>query len=117
MDSLYLPSSSTPQVNVHPLVMFSLLNHHARREQGTRVIGALLGSVDKQTGTVEVTDAFGVFHTVKEDEVRLKRWRAAPAHPSTLTKTTHAPPAPLAPSRRSWCASRRCRTCTSSTGA
>ena len=128
MDGLYLPSQSQPQVHVHPLVIFSLLNHHARREAGNRVIGALLGSVDKSSGVVEVTDAFGVYHKlIEEVEVRghgaciggapCARRPLPPPHPS-LPLAPHLPPPPLHHFRcapRSLCASRRCRSCTSCT--
>ena len=102
MESIYLPSPNAPQVNVHPLVIFSLLNHHARREAGTRVIGALLGSVDRSSGVVEVTDAFGVYHILKEDEVRGGArpglaW-APPAAPGCALAPALGPPAPCAPS-------------------
>ena len=101
MESIYLPSPNAPQVNVHPLVIFSLLNHHARREAGTRVIGALLGPVDRSSGVVEVTDAFGVYHILKEDEVRGGArpglaW-APPAAPGCALAPALGPPAPYAP--------------------
>ena len=57
---------------MHPLVLLSILDHHIRREGSQdRVIGALLGTV--ANGVVEVTDAFGVHHSLKgrdSDEVR-----------------------------------------------
>jgi len=59
---LDIPSFVSPVINIHPLPLFSLLSHHVRREQGQdRVRGALLGTVDKLTGVIEITDAFGVY--------------------------------------------------------
>ena len=58
-------------VKVHPIVVFSVLDHYIRRQEGQeRVIGTLLGSVDAATGVVEVTNAYAVPHTeTKEGEV------------------------------------------------
>ena len=73
MDScnLDLPNLHTPVVNVHPLPLFTLLNHHGRREPGQdRVRGGLLGTVDKLTGVIEITDAFGVYFTLRGNKVR-----------------------------------------------
>ena len=84
--------SNAAVVNVRPLVPFSILDHHIRRDANQdRVIGAsllactcaarrtsltplssagaLLGNV--VGGIVDVTDAFGVYHTKRgEEEVR-----------------------------------------------
>jgi len=61
MDPIYLEGSGAALVNVHPLPIFSILDHHGRRDAGQeRVLGALLGHV--HNGVVEVTDAFGVYH-------------------------------------------------------
>jgi translation initiation factor 3 subunit F len=71
MEPIYdLASAASSVVNVHPLVLFTILDHHIRREAGQdRVIGALLGT--NTGGTVEITDAFGVYHTKRgEEEVR-----------------------------------------------
>lgn len=74
MDTLYLDTPSaqgSTSVNVHPLVLLSILDHHIRRDGSQdRVIGALLGTVGAG-GVVEVTDAFGVHHSLRVgDEVR-----------------------------------------------
>lgn len=75
MDPLYLAQAENAQaqaVNVHPLVLFSVLDHHIRRDAAQdRVIGALLGTVTG--GQVHVTDAFGVYHTKRGEEEVLVR--------------------------------------------
>lgn len=55
-------------VKIHPVVLFSILDHYIRRnEDQPRVIGALLG-VRTATG-VEVKNCFPVPHTEKDDVV------------------------------------------------
>lgn len=59
-------------VNIRPLVPFSILDHHIRRDASQdRVIGALLGTV--VNGGVDITDAFGVYHTKRGEEEVLVR--------------------------------------------
>ena len=60
--------AATVGVKVHPIVVFSILDHFTRRQEGQdRVIGTLLGT---RTGNiVEVTNCFAVPHTEKEGEV------------------------------------------------
>ena len=66
-------SSIFSQVQVHPLVLMSILDHHIRREaSGAKVIGALLGTVSAG-GVVEVTNAFGIFHEAKVEEIIVRR--------------------------------------------
>jgi len=53
---------------VHPVVLFSVIDAYERRnEDAKRVIGTLLGSVEK--GVVEVTNCFAVPHNESDDEV------------------------------------------------
>mmetsp|Transcript_1292 Transcript_1292/g.1541 ORF Transcript_1292/g.1541 Transcript_1292/m.1541 type:complete len:289 (+) Transcript_1292:89-955(+) len=54
------------EVSVHPVVLFSVLDHYMRRnERQERVIGALLG---KRVGkTVDITNCFSVPHMEKVD--------------------------------------------------
>lgn len=65
-------AAAAPQVmprviKVHPIVVFSVLDHHTRRQEGQeRVIGTLLGT-NNGKGVIEVTNAFAVPHTEKED--------------------------------------------------
>eukprot|EP00629_Pelagomonadales_sp_RCC1024_P001012 CAMPEP_0119277336 /NCGR_PEP_ID=MMETSP1329-20130426/16920_1 /TAXON_ID=114041 /ORGANISM="Genus nov. species nov., Strain RCC1024" /LENGTH=291 /DNA_ID=CAMNT_0007277801 /DNA_START=218 /DNA_END=1090 /DNA_ORIENTATION=- len=57
-------------VKIHPIVVFSVLDHYIRRQEGQeRVIGTLLGSFDPETGVVEVTNAYAVPHTETGGEV------------------------------------------------
>ncbi|XP_023646901.1 eukaryotic translation initiation factor 3 subunit F [Paramormyrops kingsleyae] len=57
-----------PVVKIHPVVLASIADSYERRNEGaSRVIGTLLGTVDKHT--VEVTNCFSVPHNESEDEV------------------------------------------------
>lgn len=61
-------------MKVHPAVLFSILDHFIRRNEGQkRVIGTLLGMVDDISGVVEVTNCFAVTHSDKQDEVFLDK--------------------------------------------
>jgi len=67
-NTLFINSSSqggkVHLVKVHPLVLFNVTDHYARRELGLpRVIGALLGQYSD--GVVNITNSFAVTH--KED--------------------------------------------------
>ena len=54
---------------MHPIVIFSVLDHYTRRQEGQeRVIGTLLGTKDA-FGNVEVTNCFAVPHTENAGEV------------------------------------------------
>ncbi|KAJ8977255.1 hypothetical protein NQ317_003956 [Molorchus minor] len=56
------------QVKVHPVVLFQVVDAYERRNADShRVIGTLLGSVDK--GIVEVTNCFCVPHKEYDDQV------------------------------------------------
>ena len=58
------------KVFIHPVVLFSIVDGFERRsEDAKRVIGTLLGSVDKTS--VEIRSCFGVPHNESEDEVKL----------------------------------------------
>jgi len=67
---LYLDSSSQLQVKVHPVVVFSILDHFLRRnDEDDLVVGTLLGTnVD---GVVEIKNCFPVPYNVTEDQVGL----------------------------------------------
>ncbi|XP_078394294.1 eukaryotic translation initiation factor 3 subunit F [Cetorhinus maximus] len=57
-----------PLLRIHPVVLCSIADSSERRnEEAKRVIGTLLGTVDKQT--VEITNCFSVPHNESEDEV------------------------------------------------
>jgi translation initiation factor 3 subunit F len=58
------------KVNVHPLVLLHVLDHHTRRQEASgRVIGTLLGRRDGKK--VEVTNCFAVPHAERGDEVAI----------------------------------------------
>ncbi|MEE6491587.1 hypothetical protein FKM82_016274, partial [Ascaphus truei] len=55
-------------VKLHPVVLASIVDSYERRNEGAaRVIGTLLGTVDKHC--VDVTNCFSVPHNESEDEV------------------------------------------------
>ncbi|KAF7689837.1 eukaryotic translation initiation factor 3 subunit F [Silurus meridionalis] len=57
-----------PLVKIHPVVLASIADSYERRNEGAvRVIGTLLGTIDKHS--VEVTNCFSVPHNESEDEV------------------------------------------------
>ncbi|XP_022785066.1 eukaryotic translation initiation factor 3 subunit F-like [Stylophora pistillata] len=59
------------KVFVHPVVLFSIVDGFERRsEDAKRVIGTLLGTVDKTS--VEIRSSFGVPHNESEDEVAVE---------------------------------------------
>jgi len=67
--SLFL--ASTPRYHVHPLVIFSILDHYHRRNVGQqRVVGTLLGSVEGNV--IEVKQAFPVPHQEEEDSATIE---------------------------------------------
>mmetsp|Transcript_2902 Transcript_2902/g.4504 ORF Transcript_2902/g.4504 Transcript_2902/m.4504 type:complete len:286 (-) Transcript_2902:213-1070(-) len=67
-DNLYLDTgSSVKSMKVHPVVLFSILDHHTRRKSDQkRVIGTLLGH--EENGVVHVRNCFPVPHTESEEE-------------------------------------------------
>jgi len=57
---------------VHPVVVFSILDHYKRRSaEQKRVVGSLLGSVNEATGIVTIASSFPVPHVENEDQVVL----------------------------------------------
>ncbi|KAA0722536.1 Eukaryotic translation initiation factor 3 subunit F [Triplophysa tibetana] len=57
-----------PVVKIHPVVLASIVDSYERRNEGaSRVIGTLLGTIEKHS--VEVTNCFSVPHNESEDEV------------------------------------------------
>ena len=72
-DTLFIADGASKQVKIHPAVLFSVLDHYIRRNEGQkRVIGTLLGFVE-DNGHVEVTNCFAVQHSDKADEVFLDK--------------------------------------------
>ena len=67
-EQLLLATEAVQKVQVHPLVIFQILDRYLRRSEGQeRVIGTLLGNVD--AGVVEITNSYAVPHLEKGDEV------------------------------------------------
>jgi translation initiation factor 3 subunit F len=63
-----MATTRAKKVLIHPVVLFSIVDSFERRnEEAKRVIGTLLGVVDK--GVVEVKSCFGVPHNESADEV------------------------------------------------
>ncbi|KAK0145675.1 Eukaryotic translation initiation factor 3 subunit F [Merluccius polli] len=57
-----------PAVKIHPVVLASIGDSYERRNEGaSRVIGTLLGTIEKHS--VEITNCFSVPHNESEDEV------------------------------------------------
>jgi translation initiation factor 3 subunit F len=64
----HLHAPGETEVEVHPVVLFSIADHYSRREEGQgRVIGTLLGTVRGKK--VEVCSCFPVPHTHTEEQV------------------------------------------------
>lgn len=56
-------------VTVHPVALFSILDHYLRRtDTQERVIGTLLGT-RSDNGEIEVRSAFAVLHSETEEQV------------------------------------------------
>ena len=65
-DALFLKTGARASVSLHPGVLFSVLEHNMRRDEGQkRVIGTLLGVEDD--GVVEITNCFPVPHKEMAD--------------------------------------------------
>nr|XP_056704531.1 eukaryotic translation initiation factor 3 subunit F [Euleptes europaea] len=66
--ALSAPFPGGRAVRLHPVVVASVVDSFERRNEGAgRVIGTLLGTIDKHS--VEVTNCFSVPHNESEDEV------------------------------------------------
>jgi translation initiation factor 3 subunit F len=58
-------------VTVHPVALFSILDHYLRRkDEQARVIGTLLGAVS-DSGEVEVRSSYAVPHSESEQQVAI----------------------------------------------
>lgn len=68
---LFLDGKDHLQAEVHPVTLFSILDHFIRRTDGQeRVIGTLLGHVTP-AGNVEVTNCFPVPHSETEETMAI----------------------------------------------
>ena len=82
-------SRSLSSVSVHPVALFSILDHYLRRRADTpnaRVIGTLLGT--RTENEVEIRTAFAVPHDESEDQVSVE----IEYHKSMLELHTRANP-------------------------
>ncbi|RHY22499.1 hypothetical protein DYB25_003451 [Aphanomyces astaci] len=69
-NSLVLNTEGVSLVNIHPVVVFQILDRYLRRaEDQERIIGTLLGVVDSEHGVVTVSNSFPVPHLEKGDDV------------------------------------------------
>ena len=69
-DRTLLHDPAAPRVNVEPVVLFNIVDHFSRRDQGQDfVVGTLLGTEDN--GVVTVSSCFPVPHTEVEDQIAL----------------------------------------------
>jgi len=74
METLFLQTGTTLTVKLHPVVLFSIVDHYVRRSEGqARVIGTLLGTV--HNGVVDVRNCFPVPHVEKSDETVAVRYQ------------------------------------------
>ena len=69
-------NNPSTRVEVHPLVLLSILDHHTRRQESSgRVIGTLLGRKTTGegggSGKMEITNCFAVPHAERGDEVAI----------------------------------------------
>jgi hypothetical protein len=55
------------RVKVHPVVIFSILDHYIRRNEGYRVIGTLTGNMND--GIIEIKNCYPVPHTEGEQVI------------------------------------------------
>ena len=66
---LFLPRRTPSSVTVHPVALFSILDHYLRRTDAQeRVIGTLLGT-RSDTGEIDVRSSFPVLHSETSEQV------------------------------------------------
>lgn len=64
--------TTTPTYRVHPLVIFSILDHYQRRNDGqSRVVGTLLGQ-QLEGNVIEIKQAFPVPHEEEEESATIQ---------------------------------------------
>ncbi|KAF7981685.1 hypothetical protein HWV62_32242 [Athelia sp. TMB] len=65
-----LPGRAPTSITIHPVALFSILDHYLRRKSDQpRVIGTLLGVRSESDSTVEVRSAFAVLHSETSEQV------------------------------------------------
>ena len=71
VDSISVSRTEIPSVTVHPVALFSILDHYLRRkDEQARVIGTLLGTVS-DSGEVEIRSSYAVPHSESEQQVAI----------------------------------------------
>jgi len=69
-----LSSTGSIVYKLHPVVVFSILDHYKRRKElGSRVVGTLLGEPDVPNNTVYITNCFPVQHKEGENELHYEK--------------------------------------------
>ena len=69
-DHTLLYEADSASCNVEPVVLFSIVDHYSRRDEGQDfVIGTLLGT--EENGVVTICSSFPVPHTEVEDQIAL----------------------------------------------
>ena len=67
-ENMHVYVAGEVECQVHPVVLFSIVDHYSRRETGQeRVIGTLLGT--ETDGKIEVCSGFPVPHTETDEQV------------------------------------------------
>ena len=71
VNPISISRAEVSSVTVHPVALFSILDHYLRRkDEQARVIGTLLGTVS-DSGEVEVRSSFAVPHSESEQQVAI----------------------------------------------
>ena len=71
INQMSVSRTEVSSVTVHPVALFSILDHYLRRkDELARVIGTLLGTVS-DSGEVEVRSSFAVPHSESEQQVAI----------------------------------------------
>jgi hypothetical protein len=71
IDGISASRAEISSVTVHPVALFSILDHYLRRkDEQARVIGTLLGTVS-DSGEVEVRSSYAVPHSESEQQVAI----------------------------------------------
>ena len=71
IDLISVSRTEISSVTVHPVALFSILDHYLRRkDEQARVIGTLLGTVS-DSGEVEIRSSYAVPHSESEQQVAI----------------------------------------------
>jgi translation initiation factor 3 subunit F len=65
-----LRSRTPSSITIHPVALFSILDHYLRRnDEQPRVIGTLLGTRSSDNTQIHVRSSFAVLHSENEEQV------------------------------------------------